>query len=202
MGFFYNPRPMSLLNDILTHNKQFVAEKQYEPFKTTRFPDKKLVVVTCMDTRLIELLPHAMNFRQGDVKIIKVAGGVVTHPFGSVMRSILLAVHDLGATEIAVVAHHGCGLLNLSADKILDKAKTRGVTQETLDLLTHSGIDLDAFFVGFKDPADAVRQTVSLIDNHPLVPKDIAVHGLVVHPETGYLDLVVNGYEENAPDEA
>ncbi|MDX1772088.1 MAG: carbonic anhydrase, partial [Planococcaceae bacterium] len=33
---------MSLLNEILIHNETFVTDKQYEPFITTKFPDKRL----------------------------------------------------------------------------------------------------------------------------------------------------------------
>jgi len=36
---------------------------------------------------------------------------------------------------------------------------------------------------------------VELIKSHPLIPKDIVVHGLVIDPETGKLEVVVNGYE-------
>ena len=70
----------------------------------------KMVIISCMDTRLVELLPKAMNMRNGDVKIIKVAGAVISHPFGSIMRSILVAVYELGADEVCVVGHHDCGM--------------------------------------------------------------------------------------------
>ncbi|VTR62074.1 Carbonic anhydrase [Actinobacillus pleuropneumoniae] len=62
------------LNSILEHNRSFVENKEYESYLTGRFPEKKLVIITCMDTRLVELLPKAMNFKNGDVKIIKNAG--------------------------------------------------------------------------------------------------------------------------------
>ncbi|MET1013679.1 MAG: carbonic anhydrase, partial [Paenisporosarcina sp.] len=83
---------MSLLNEILSHNQTFVAEKQYAPYITTKFPDKRIVILTCMDTRLVELLPKAMNLKNGDVKIVKSAGAVINHPFGGIMRSLLVAV--------------------------------------------------------------------------------------------------------------
>src|SRR6185503_10152832 len=132
---------MSQLSEILDHNRTFVERKEYEPFRTTRFPDKKLVVLSCMDTRLVELLPRAMNLRQGDAKIIKNAGAIVSHPFGSVMRSILVAVYELGAAEVAVVGHYGCGMTGLSCARVLDKARHRGVPEETLTMLKNSGID-------------------------------------------------------------
>src|ERR1043166_798121 len=109
---------MSIIGDILEFNRGFVARREYEAYRTTRFPNKKLVVVTCMDTRLVELLPRAMNLRNGDVKIIKNAGAIVSHPFGSVMRSILVGVYELGAEEVAVVGHTGCGMAGLSCKQI------------------------------------------------------------------------------------
>src|SRR6185437_3915590 len=140
---------MSLISEILEHNQRFVAEGKYEQFLTDRWPNKKLVVLTCMDTRLVELLPHAMNFRNGDVKLIKNAGAIVSHPFGSVMRSILVAVYELGAAEVMVVGHHGCGMTGLSCERVLDKALQRGVSEKTLAMLNNAGIDLPAWLRGF-----------------------------------------------------
>lgn len=118
---------MVSLTSILEHNQRFVREKKYEPYKTTKFPSKKLVIVTCMDTRLTELLPQAMGLRNGDAKIVKNAGAIVSHPFGSVMRSILVAIYELQAEEVCIVGHHECGMSGLNASSILEKAKERGV---------------------------------------------------------------------------
>src|SRR5689334_11658729 len=178
---------MSILSDILDHNRKFVADKQYEQYATDRFPNKKMIVVTCMDTRLVELLPAAMDLRQGDAKVLKTAGAIVAHPFGSIMRSILVAVYDLGAEEIAVVGHHDCGMTGLSCAKILDKARARGVDEQVLTTLNHSGIDLERWLRGFDDVRDGVKQSVSVIRNHPLLPREILVHGLLISPETGRL---------------
>lgn len=71
---------MAILTSILKHNQSFVEEKGYEFYETTKFPEKKLVILTCMDTRLLELLHHAMGLKNGDAKIIKNAGAVVSHP--------------------------------------------------------------------------------------------------------------------------
>jgi carbonic anhydrase len=35
-----------------------------------------------------------------------------------------------------------------------------------------------------------------MLRQHPLFPPDVPVHGLVIDPETGKLDLVVDGYKE------
>ena len=185
---------MSIINEILVHNTQFVQAKEYEQYLTDRLPDKKLVVLTCMDTRLVELLPRAMNLRNGDAKIIKNAGAIVSHPFGSVMRSLLVAVFELTVAEIAVVGHYGCGMTGLSCARILQKALDRGVSEQTVKTLENAGIDLQKWMTGFDSPEDGVRQSVKTIRNHPLLPTGVPVHGLMISPETGKLDLICDGY--------
>lgn len=186
---------MRLVDGILEHNNKFVENKEFEKFETTKFPEKKLVVLSCMDTRLVELLPKAMNIRNGDVKIVKSAGAIVSHPFGSVMRSILVAVYELKADEICVVGHHDCGMSKLNPDSFLSKAMERGITAEKIETIKYSGIDLDQWLKGFANVEDSVRDSVNTIKNHPLLVKNIAVHGLVIDPTTGKLDVVVDGYE-------
>ncbi|ARK31787.1 beta-class carbonic anhydrase [Halalkalibacter krulwichiae] len=189
---------MTLLDKILSHNEKFVANKEFERYKTTKFPNKKVVILSCMDTRLSDLLPVAMNVKHGDAKIIKNAGAVISHPFGSIMRSILLAVYELNADEVMVVGHHNCGMSSLEPDHILTKAVERGIDRKTIETLQYSGVDMDSFLTGFTVVEDSVRHSVELIANHPLIPKDVSIHGLVICPETGALELIINGYAKKS----
>lgn len=184
---------MSILNEILEFNHQFVENKEYEPFQTTKFPDKGLVIVSCMDTRLTELMPSAMNIKNGDVKIIKSAGAVISHPFGSIMRSILVAIYALKAEEVMVIGHYDCGMSNVDADALIAQMKDRGVEESTLDTLKYSGLDLNKWVQGFDSVQDSVKNSVELVRNHPLLPEGIKVHGLVIDPSIGRLDLVERG---------
>jgi carbonic anhydrase len=186
---------MTSLNEILSFNKSFVDFKLYEPFITTKFPDKRIVVLSCMDTRLVELLPKAMNLRNGDVKIVKSAGAIVNHPFGGIMRSLLVAVYELKAEEVYVVGHYDCGMSAIDPDIMLGHMKERGITEETIDLITYSGIDLREWLRGFGDVKTSVNKSVDLVRSHPLMPKGVPVHGLVIDPGTGRLDLVTDGNE-------
>lgn len=184
---------MSRLQEMLKHNHDFVEAGHYREFVTDKFPDKKMVILTCMDTRLVELLPKAMNLRNGDAKIIKSAGAIVSHPFGSLMRSIVVAVYELGAREIFVVGHHDCGMNGLSAAKVLEKARSQGIRADVMQTVAHSGIDLERWLKGFDHAHEGVVNSVSLIKNHPLLPKEILVHGLIMDPTTGKLDLLIEG---------
>ena len=65
-----------MIEELLAYNRKFVEEKRYEQYAASKYPNKKIAILTCMDTRLVELLPAALGLRNGDVKIIKNAGGV------------------------------------------------------------------------------------------------------------------------------
>uniref|UniRef100_UPI00382236E5 beta-class carbonic anhydrase n=1 Tax=Peribacillus sp. NPDC096379 TaxID=3364393 RepID=UPI00382236E5 len=185
---------MSLLKEIITFNEKFVEEEEYVKYATDKFPDKKLLVLSCMDTRLVELLPKSMNLKNGDVKFVKTAGATVSHPFGSVMRSMLVAVYQLKTDEIFVVGHHDCGMAAINADVMIEEMKERDITSETLSTIENSGIDVKKWLRGFNDVSESVKNSVQIIKNHPLMPTGIAVHGLVIAPDTGKLDVVVDGY--------
>lgn len=186
---------MSELHHILKHNQQFVEEGGYAEFLTNKYPERKLAVLSCMDTRMIELLPAALGLKNGDAKFIKNAGAVVTHPWGSVMRSLLVAVFDLKVTEIMVIAHFDCGMKGLNSTEFLNKIKDNSIPEDRLTTLRHAGIDLDHWLTGFDNVEDSVRHTVHIIKNHPLMPHNIAVHGLIIHPSTGKLTTVIDGYQ-------
>ncbi|WP_027417641.1 beta-class carbonic anhydrase [Aneurinibacillus terranovensis] len=188
---------MNGLSDILAYNRSFVENKSYEEFNATKFPDKKMVILTCMDTRLIGLLERAMNLRTGDAKIVKNAGAIVSHPFGSIMRSILVALYELSAEEVYVIGHRDCGMTGLSSESILEKAREQGISQEKIDTLVHAGIDLTEWLKGFSCVEESVADSVAKIKSHPLLPPNTPIHGLVIDPKTGQLDLVVNGYSAN-----
>jgi len=187
---------MNSITTIMQHNQEFVTSKEYEAYLSSPFPEKKLVILTCMDTRLTELLPKAMNIRNGDAKILKNAGAIISQPFGSVMRSILVAIYELKAEEVIVVGHHGCGMASLNSDHMIEKIHERGIAPEVLTTLENSGIKLKRWLQGFDNEKEGVMRSVDIIKNHPLLPASVPVHGMIIDPATGQLELLVNGYDQ------
>ncbi|MBC2856650.1 carbonic anhydrase [Cetobacterium sp. 2A] len=188
---------MNNLDTILKFNEEFVNNKEYEIYNTTKHPDRKMVIISCMDTRLTELLPQAMSIKNGDAKIIKNAGGVVVHPFGSAMRSILVSIYEFDVNEVYVVAHDECGMCNLNTESVIDKMLKKGIDETTINTLYNSGINVKEWLHGFSSIEESLKKSISIIKNHPLLPKNVAVHGLIINPKTGKLTLIENGYQAN-----
>ena len=120
-----------------------------------------------MDTRLTALLPAALGIKNGDVKMIKNAGGIISHPFGSVIRSLMVAIYELGVTEVMVIAHSDCGACHMSSAQMIEHMKARG-----------------------EDTENSVNGTGEAIINHPLIPNDINVSGFIIDSVTGELTPV------------
>lgn len=181
-----------MIDEILKFNREFVERGDYKQYVTDKYPNKKVAVLSCMDTRLTELLPAALGLKNGDAKIIKNAGGLIISPYDSAMRSLLVAVYELGVEEIMVVAHTTCGACHMSFKEFEHHMLERGVSEETLDAIKHSGIDLDQWLEGFHDTEQSVLNTVSTITHHPLLPRDVIVRGFIIDSVTGALNEVRN----------
>ena len=178
-----------MIDDILAYNRQFVSAGEYKAYVADKYPRKKLAVLTCMDTRLTELLPKALGLKNGDAKIIRNAGGLILSPFDSAVRSLLVAIYELGVEEVMVVHHSTCGACHMSFEEFRPHMLERGVPAETLESMDRDG-SLTRWLEGFHDTEASVRQTVSLVKNHPLMAKDVVVRGFIIDSVTGELTEV------------
>ena len=176
-----------IIEEMLAYNKQFVAEKRYEQYAASKYPNKKIAILTCMDTRLVELLPAALGIKNGDVKMIKNAGGMITGPFDSAVRSLLVGIIELGVEEVMVIGHTDCGVSHINADMMIRHLIQRGVSQDHIDMMRYCGIDFEAWLRGFDSVECSVEETVDLLRNHPLMPKDVTIRGYIINTETGEL---------------
>ncbi|MEG2329888.1 beta-class carbonic anhydrase [Anaerorhabdus sp.] len=181
---------MSNIEELVEFNKRFVENKEYEKYKTTKYPSKKIAILSCMDTRLTELLPAALNIQNGDVKMIKNAGALISSPLGSVMRSLIIAIYELGVEEIMVINHYDCGMQNIHSSSIIEKMLERGIQEKDIELMNYLGMDIKKWLNGFDNPCISVKETVQNIKLHPLIPKDIKVSGFLIDPDTGRLDFI------------
>lgn len=183
-----------ILDEILEANLRFVESEEWKNYPNVGGkPTRKIAIFTCMDSRLTEFIVPALGLQRGDAKIIKNAGNtIVDNQDGSVIRSLVVAVYELGVEEVIVVGHFDCGMSKINADNLLHRMLERGVTEEAIQSIDR---DLREWVGGFSSLADNLREVCIKIRTCPLLPRDLPVHGLLIHPLTGMIQVIVNGYQ-------
>ncbi|WP_100488947.1 beta-class carbonic anhydrase [Sporolactobacillus pectinivorans] len=181
---------MSQLEEILAFNKKFVENEAYVPFETSGHPAKKMTIVTCMDCRLIELLPRALNIKNGDAIMIKCAGGMIEDPYSSTMKSILVSLYELGSQAVYVIGHTDCGMYGLDAKNMIEDIKKYGIDDQAFAAVRNQGVSPEKWLNGFHSVDEQVKNSIAVVKNHPFFPGGTPVYGLVIDPKTGELRLV------------
>lgn len=176
-----------MIDKIKEFNKEYVANETYKDHQADKRPRNKMAVVTCMDCRLLTLLPTAMGIKNGDIVMIKNASGLVVDPYSDSMRSILISIYELGVERVLIIAHTNCGVEGLEASHMYSAMKKRGITDVTIEEIKAGGVDLDNWFTGFTHIEDAVRKSIRTVADHPLLPPGIEVAGFVMDTVTGEL---------------
>lgn len=179
-----------MLKNIIEHNKNFAEKGRGVYYATSKYPNRNLAIVTCMDTRLTEMLPAALGIKNGDAKIIKDAGGMIVHPFGAVVRSLLIAIYELGVTDIMIIGHTDCGVQHMDVDEITGKMLEEGIDEEVFHNMKYYGIDFDKWMGGFDCVETSVKESVELLQHHPLIPDKVSIYGFIIDTETGLLQQV------------
>mgnify|MGYP002406595424 FL=1 len=170
-----------MLKEVMKANEEFV--KEFEPKKMSHMPQKKLAIVTCMDTRLTGFLEPAMGIGRGDAKIIKNAGNAAVDR--DVIRSVAAAIYALGAEEVMVVGHYECGMANVDPEKLIDAMKARGVNEETL-----SEVDIKEWIGAIDGEEENVLNVVGKIKESPFIPDDVPIHGLIIDLYDGKIKIL------------
>src|SRR5438874_12570486 len=163
---------MSVIDEVLQANE--VYSRTHELRRLTPRPERKLAVLTCMDTRLSI---RTLGLKTGDAHIIRNAGGIVTE---DALRSLLISHYLLGTEEFMVINHTDCGLMRSTEDEL------RGMIER------HAGtasLSPERFYA-FKKPEENVRKQLEKLKSHPWVKKEITVRGFVYDVDTGRLKEV------------
>jgi carbonic anhydrase len=160
---------MSAIDDVLAANE--IYSRNHELRKLTPRPERKLAVLTCMDTRLSI---RTLGLRTGDAHIIRNAGGIVTE---DTLRSLVVSHYLLGIEEIMVINHTDCGLMHTTEQDMRTRIQSR----------TGMAADSPASFYTFQDIDENVRQQLQKLRSHPWIPASIAVRGFVYDVSSGRL---------------
>ncbi|MCB0875578.1 MAG: carbonic anhydrase [Solirubrobacterales bacterium] len=138
----------------------------------SRFPSRRLAVVTCMDCRINPLVTAGLQ--EGEAHIIRNAGAVVT---ADVRRSLALSQRALKTDEVWIVMHTDCGVLGLD-----DRAFLDGIEADT-------GIRPEWEPGGFESLEAGIREGMQRVREDPVLIAD-NVRGFILDIESGEMTEV------------
>ena len=164
---------MSVIDDVLEANE--VYARTHELRALTPRPQRKLAVLTCMDTRLSI---RTLGLKTGDAHIIRNAGGIVTDDS---LRSLVISHYLLGTEEIMIINHTDCGLMQTSEQDLRTRIMNRAGTAAVAP----------SFFYVFQNLEENVRHQIQKLRTHPWIPKELTVRGFVYDVSNGRLREVV-----------
>jgi carbonic anhydrase len=133
-------------------------------------PARRLVVVTCMDSRIDVF--EVIGLQNGEAHIIRNAGGIVTD---DVQRSIALSQRKLGTVDVVVVQHTDCGMNGFDAAAFRRELKDETGEEPSWDV------------EGFDDTEASVRQQLDALRASPWLGKGGEIAGFVYDVTTGRL---------------
>ncbi len=162
-------------------NAAFVARRRAAPPPAPAGHGVKLALVSCMDPRLVSLLPDALGIAPDEAFHIRNAGNTCTRWDESILRSVAVAVLARGVRHVAIVGHTDC--------------RMTGDLMPILDEMRRGGVPRDAF--GDRDPREwfgilagiesNVRNVVETMKRSPLLPAGVSLYGLIIDSESGEL---------------
>src|SRR3954470_12346732 len=133
-----------------------------------------VAMLTCMDSRIDPL--RMIGLAPGDAKIIRNAGAQLNEP---ALEGLLLGVHLLGVDRVMIVAHTRCAAASSTEDDL-----RRRVGEA-------SGVDTsETSWHVVADQEQTLRDDVTRLRSHPLVPARVIVGGFVYDVDTGLLAQV------------
>lgn len=190
---------MSVLNEVLDANKNYVAGFG-EKGKLSLPPARQFAILTCMDARLDPAKYAGLS--EGDAHVIRNAGARASD---DAIRSLVISYKLLGTKEWFVIHHSNCGMeffTNEIMGGLLSKSlETAALGDEGFyDVGAGPGSDegTKIDWLTIADREKAVVEDIQRIRNHPLVPKNIPIHGYVYEVETGKLLEVAGAKEAGA----
>jgi len=160
---------MSVIDEILLANELYA--QNHELRHLTPRPERKLAILTCMDTRLSI---RTLGLRTADAHIIRNAGGIVTDDS---LRSLLVSHYLLGTEEFMVINHTDCGLMHTTEQDL----------RTQIENTTGTAAIAPARFYAFQNVDENVRHQLQKLRTHPWIPEKVALRGFVYDVTSGRL---------------
>jgi carbonic anhydrase len=179
---------VSILNEVLQANTAYAANFG-DKANLALPPARGFAILTCMDARL-DPAKYA-GLAEGDAHVIRNAGGRASD---DAIRSLVISYKLLGTKEWFVIHHTDCGMEFFTNDVM---SALLSSSLETAALGADGFTDVgsgpgspEGKYINWLTIADqraSVVEDVERIRRHPLVPRNIVVHGYIYDVRSGRL---------------
>jgi carbonic anhydrase len=155
--------------------------------------NKKALFLTDIENGLEPILQEVTNIRADNMLTIQSYGTVISHPYGDIMRSVIIAIYQENVEEIFVVGTKDKRTPTVNVLTQLESMKDKIQTLAYLFkncMPEFSGGTVDDWLNGKENGSDNIEKSVDIIRHHPLVPSHVKVRGLIVNNNDGKFSIV------------
>ncbi|MGI2747853.1 carbonic anhydrase [Bacillus cytotoxicus] len=155
--------------------------------------NKKVLLLTDIEDGIERMIQQVTNVQPENMLTIQSYGSVIVHPYGDIMRSIIIAIYQENVEEIFVVGikDKETALVHVQSqlDSIKDNIQLDYLFKHCMP--EFSGGTFDDWLNGTGNVSENIEKSIEIIRHHPLIPSDIKIHGFMIH-KMGKRDAVVN----------
>ena len=159
-------------SDVAESNADFAAA--FSGQDVPGLPAKKMLLLTCMDCRII---PHqVLGMSIGDMKVIRNGGGQLN---SAVESDIIVANNVLDCDRILIMQHTQCGMAAATLESVRESIQS------------NTGVDASKFTPSvLGNQMEKLILDVETLRKNPLLKSTTVVQGAMYHVETGKVDFI------------
>lgn len=156
--------------------------------------NKKVLFVIGMDQELRPLLQEVTNINPENMLMLQVSGPEISHPYDDLMRAVILAVYEEKVGGIFVVGTTDEPQRDWQPT-LYEKEGMEEKVKAIDFLFKHCKPELPGVFHGWLEGSETsiegIQKTVKFLQDHPLIPSEFRISGLLIDKENGELSEVV-----------
>lgn len=149
--------------------------------------NKKVLLLTDIEHGIEPIIQQVTNIQQENMLTIHSYDSVIVHPYGDIMRSIIIAIYQENVEEIFVVGIEDkeTSPVNLRTqhDFIKDNIELDYLFENCMP--EFSSGSLDEWLSGKENVSENIEKSIDMICHHPLVPSDVKVYGFKIDRTRG-----------------
>lgn len=154
---------------------------------------EKVLIITGFNSSLHPIYQSITKREQEEMIILSSYNAELSQTYSCLIRSIIMAVLSEHIEEIYFIGEKGRNDFILNEEELLTRMREKGVNTDilsTLNYLQVGGGDVIKWLAGENNMETIIKKNMNLVQMHPLIPKSITVHGVVVDTKTNYIEMV------------